>query len=152
MTHSVSDPYPKVPSTAEQRWASEAREMPFQQLPRVREAASKWRDTLIPLVTVVTTVLAVGGSFSAKDLSDGVKLLFCVVVATALSLLIAAVFLSSFASFGIPKEIEFTGGDLSKWNKHETKRSVCLLKSSLWCFGIGIGLVGAAGVIGIYGS
>ena len=104
---------PGPPGTAEtRRRAEELRDLDRTQLDRIRATAEKWRNGLVVLTGLITTVGVVKGRDSLEDLSSSAQVVLGILMLLALVCAAVGALLAMLAAFGLPTLYRLTGDAL----------------------------------------
>ena len=132
-------------SITDKKWAQLAADEQFKRLEAIRGVASKWRDGLIAMTTLITTVTVIKAPGSTTDLSSDGKAIVAIAVGAALLLLLTGSGCAMRAAYGFPGAEELIYGErLREWTALQAKKAARLLRFAVVCFFAGVVLIGAA--------
>src|SRR5215211_5710257 len=89
-------------SLADKKWAKLADELQFKRVENIHATAGNWRNGLIALTALLTTVTILKGPEEASDLSSTGRTLAAVLLGIAFLLLLAGSICAMAAAYGFP--------------------------------------------------
>jgi hypothetical protein len=135
-------------SLADKQWAKRADELQFKRVETIHATAGNWRNGLIALTALLTTVTILKGPEEASDLSSTGRMLAAVLLGIAFLLLILGSIVAMVAAYGFPgDEVLIDGDTLREWTAQEAKDSKEWLLGAIGCFLVG--LVAVAGAVAV---
>lgn len=129
----------------DKKWVKLAEDLQFTQVSAIQASAKNWRDGLIALSALLTTVAVIKGPEKTTDISFWGKVLVAGLLGAALLALLIGSLLAMRAAFGLPgKKQLMTDASLKKWTTEEANKAQKCLYGAIASFFIAVPLIAAA--------
>lgn len=130
------------------RWATLARQLPFEQVGGVRRQAEGWRNGIATATTVLLAAVVVKSRSDVTTLPPVVRAVTGLLVLLAFVVLLAALLVSARAAYGRPgEEIWSTGEKLADWSEAEARRAGRLVEQAVRLAVLGLSTLMVAAAI-----